>query len=178
VPFFLLQEAPTKALPEEEKINMGKRGIAFVASVALIALSGCATHQRTDGVARSTESDVRPSALPTDLVGTWSGSFAPVAADAGGKNAVGSVTLVIKDDGTYTATDRRGVSTRNYTGVVVANGRSITLRNSSGGWVSLRRRGDVLYGVVHDLSGYTIQIAVQKDSGALVSPPTAQSGRE
>jgi hypothetical protein len=52
---------------------MGKRGIVFIASIAVIALSGCATHQGTHAVARSTESDVRPAALPTDLVGTWSG---------------------------------------------------------------------------------------------------------
>ena len=97
---------------------MGKRGIGFIASIALIALSGCATHQRTDAVTRSTESDVRPAALPTNLVGTWSGSFWPIAADAGGSNAIGQVTLAIKDDGSYTLTERRGASTRNYSRTV------------------------------------------------------------
>ena len=155
---------------------MGKRGIGFIASIALIALSGCATHQGTH-VARSTESDMRPAALPTDLVGTWSGSFWPIAADAGGSNAIGQVTLAIKDDGSYTLTDRRGASTRNYSGVVVANGRTVTLRSSSGGWFPLRHRGDVLYGMSQDRrSGYTLQISVEKDSGALASPPSAQSG--
>jgi len=156
---------------------MSKRGIVLGAGILLIALSGCATHQRTDVVARSTEADVRPSALPADLVGTWSGSVMPVAPSAGGSNAVGSVTITIKDDGTYTATDRRGASTRNYSGVVVAKGRSITFRNSSGRSVSLRRRGDALYGVAQDMSGYALQISVQKDSGALAGSPPAENGR-
>jgi len=156
---------------------MGKRGIVFVATIALIVLCGCATHQRTNAVARLTESDVRPSALPADLVGTWSGSFGPILADSGGSAAIGNVTFVIKDDGTYTATERRGAWTRTYSGVVVANGRTVTLRSSSGGWFPLRHRGDVLYGMSQDRrSGYTLQISVEKDSGALASPPSAQSG--
>jgi hypothetical protein len=84
---------------------MDKRGIVFVASIGLLALSGCAMQPRTNAVARLTESDVRPSAVSTDLVGTWSGSFGPVAPDAGGSNAIGNVTLEIKDDGTYTLTE-------------------------------------------------------------------------
>ncbi len=67
---------------------MVKRGILFVASVALIALSGCATHSQSYGVAQSTESDVRPSALPSDLVGTWHVAHAPVGSDASGGNAL------------------------------------------------------------------------------------------
>ena len=143
---------------------MGKRGIVFIASITLIALSGCATNQRTDAVARSTESDARPSALPTDLVGTWSGSFWPIAADSSDRNAIGQVTLAIKDDGSYTLTERRGASTRNYSGVVVANGRTITLRSSSGGWFPLRHRGNALYGLASDpVSGFVLQISVEKD---------------
>jgi len=157
---------------------MGQRGIVFVASIALIALSGCATHQRTDGVARLTESDARPSPLPADLVGTWTGYFVPVAAGAGGEGAVGNVTLTIKDDGTYTAIERRRASTRNHSGVVAANGGTVTLRNSSGQWVSLKHRGDALYGLTHDLSGYTLQFSAQKDSGTLAGSPSAPSGGE
>jgi len=156
---------------------MGKRGIVVVASAAVIALSGCATDQRTTGVARLTESDVRPSALPADLVGTWSGSFGASVAQ-GGLGARGTVTLHIKEDGTYTLTERRGASTWNYSGVVVVNGRAITLRNSAGSSVSLRHRGDTLYGMAHDRSGDLLQISVAKDSGALASPPSAPSDRE
>ena len=157
---------------------MVKRGILFVASVALIALSGCATHSQSYGVAQSTESDVRPSALPSDLVGTWHVAYVPVGSDAGGGNAFGSATLVIKDDGTYTAIDRRKGSTRTFSGVVVANGRTITLRTSTGRWVSLMRRGGMLYGVALDqVSGYRILISVEKDTGALASPPSEPSGQ-
>jgi len=154
---------------------MVNRGIWYVAGIALIALAGCATHPPTGGVARSTESDVRPSALPTDLVGTWKGSFVPVAADSGGGNAVGDVTLVINDDGTYTVIEQRKSSRRKYSGVIVANGRTVTLKDSSGVGVSLRRRGDTLYGVARDRTGYALQVYFEKDSGALSSSPGAQT---
>jgi hypothetical protein len=158
---------------------MVNRGILFLASIALITLSGCATHLPTGGVARSTESDVRPSALPTDLVGTWSGSFWPLYAEGGGRNAIGNVTLAIKDDGTYTAIERRRASTRSSSGVVVANGRTITFRDSSGRRVSLMRSGDVLHGVFNDdLSIYPLQISIQQDSGAPASSPSAQTDRQ
>ena len=158
---------------------MGRRGIVFVATIALIVLAGCATHQRTGSVARLTESDVRPAVLPADLVGTWRGSFGPVGASSGGDTAVGTVTIVINEDGTYTATDQRRGSMRNYSGVVVVKGNTITLRTSTARSVSLRRRGDVLYGMAHDqASGYRIQISVEKDSSALASPPSSPSGRE
>jgi hypothetical protein len=156
-------------------MNMSTRGIVLVVTIALIVLWGCATQQRTNAVA-GLDSDVRPSTLPADLVGTWRGSFGPVGADAGGSGAIGNITLAIKDDGTYTVTERRGASTRNLSGVVVANRRAIMLRSSSGLWASLVRRGDALYGVVSDrISGYTLQISVAKDSGALASPASAAS---
>jgi len=174
---YRVQEAPAQMLPERGDINMGKRGIVFVATVALMVLGGCATDTRSSAVARLTDSDVRPSVLPSDLVGTWNGSFGPVGADAGGRGAVGNFTLVIKDDGTYTVTERRGASSWNHSGVVVANGHTITLRNSSGRWSSLVHRGDALYGVVPDrMTGYTLQVSVEKDSGALASPPSAPRG--
>src|SRR2546428_1348842 len=81
---------------------MGKRGIVFVATVALIALSGCATHSQSYGVAQSTESDVRPSALPSDLVGTWHVLYAPVGSDASGGDIVGSRAPPINGTGTRT----------------------------------------------------------------------------
>jgi len=42
----------------------------------------------------------------------------------------------------------------------------------------LTRRGDVLYGVTPGrLSGYMVQISVEKESGALASPASEQSSR-
>jgi len=158
---------------------MGKRGIVFGVTTALIVLGGCAAHERTNAVARSTEQDVRPSALPADLVGTWRGSFWPVGADAGGVSATGNMTLGIKDDGTYTLLiERRGGSTQNDSGVAVANGHILTLRSSSGRSLSLSHRGDALYGVTPArTSGYMVQISVEKESGALASPASDASAR-
>jgi len=155
---------------------MGKRGIVFVATIALMVFSGCATRAQTNAVARLTDSDVRPSALPSDLVGTWTGSFWTVGASTpGGVEA--NITLTINADRTYTGTERRGASTWNTSGVVVANGRTITLQTSSGRWVRLVHRGDALYGVLPDrISSYRVQASLVKDSGALASPPLAQSG--
>src|SRR5436309_13021531 len=141
-------------------------------------LSGCASKVQTiDGV-QSTNSDLGDAAVRSDLVGTSHVAYAPVGSDASGGNAFGSATLVIKDDGTYTAIDRRKGSTRTFSGVVVANGRTITLRTSTGRWVSLMRRGDMLYGVALDqVSGYRTLISVEKDTGVLANPPSAQSGQ-
>src|SRR5256885_7930173 len=105
---------------------MVKRGILFVASVALIALSGCATHSQSYGVAQSTESDVRPSALPSDLVGTWHVAYAPVGSDASGGNAFCSAAPLLKDDGTHTPIAPPKGSTPTLSGVAVADGRPIT----------------------------------------------------
>ena len=159
---------------------MGQRGIVVVASIALMALSGCATQERTNAVARLTESDARPPALPTDLVGTWSGVFAPIGEGVfDSRKASGTLTLAINDNGTYTATERRGASTWSYSGVVVANGRTIKLQSSSGRQTSLMHRGNTLYGVVLDPVGeYPLQISFEKDSGAAASPPSAQSPRQ
>jgi len=157
---------------------MGKRGIVFVSTIALIMLCGCATHQSTNAVARAAEPDVGTPGLPASLVGTWSGSFWPVGADAGGRGATGTVTLSIKDDGTYTLITHGGVAT-NDTGVAVANGRAVTLQSSSGRSLWLTRRGDVLYGVTPGrLSGYMVQISVEKESSALASPASEQSSRQ
>jgi hypothetical protein len=159
------------------EIDMSKHVTALVWSITLMALPGCATHEQPRVVARLTESDERPSALSSDLVGIWNGSFWPLGADAGGWNALGYVTFTIKDDGTYTVATRRGTSTRTYSGVVIAKGGTITLRSSAGGWYPLKRRGDVLYGVVRDtVTGYTLGISMEKRSGALVNPPSKETG--
>ena len=160
---------------------MGQRRIvtlfAFIALIALAA--GCAA-QKTDAVAsRTVASDASRSTFPHELVGTWNGSFRPVGgADGGGGNGMaGDMTLEIKDDGTYKLISiRRGRGdaagkASNDSGVVVAHGRTVTLKSSSGQWISLMRDGDALYGVSqHRGSGYTIHITVERESGTLASP--------
>jgi hypothetical protein len=152
---------------------MSQRGIVIVASVALMVLCGCATHEPTTAVARLTESDVRPPALPTDLVGTWSGSFGGVHEFS--TNVVGTMALEIRDNGKYTLTTRRGASMRTDSGVVVANGHTITLKSGSGAWTSLTRRGSAMYGLSPNVAaGFTVQLTVTKESGALASPASAE----
>ena len=156
-----------------------RRVVTLLATSAFIALvPGCAT-QKNDAVARLTASDALHSTLPTDLVGTWTGRFGPVAgADGGGGNGMaGDMMLEIKDDATYRLiSTRRGRgdaagTTTNDSGIVVANGRGITLKSSSGHWISLMRKGDALYGMTSHLrTGNTIQMSVEKDSGAFASP--------
>ncbi len=155
---------------------MGNCRIVTLASTALIVLAaGCAT-QRSGAIARLTESDASRSTVPHELVGTWSGLFRPAGGiDGGGGNGMeGAITLEIKDDATYRLISigrgRGDVAGKasNDSGVVVANGRSITLKSSSGQWIPLTRNGDTLYGVTKR-SGYTIQISVQR-AGAVEAP--------
>ena len=145
--------------------------VTLLASTALIVLAtGCATERTSDAVASLTQSDVSRSFVPRELVGAWSGWFRPAGgADGGGGNAMdGAVTLEIKDDATYklveTLRGRGDVAGKktNDSGIVVANGRTITLRSSSGQWISLRRNGNALYGVIQHRSGRTVQITVER----------------
>ncbi len=147
--------------------------VTLLASTALIVFdAGCATERTHDAVASRTQSDVSRSFVPRELVGTWSGWFRPVGgADGGGGNATdGAVTLEIKDDGTYqlveTGRGRGDMAGRKTSdsGVVVANGRTITLKSSSGQWIPLSRNGNALYGVTNHRSGRTIQITVEREA--------------
>jgi len=147
--------------------------VTLLASTALIVFdAGCATERTHDAVASLTQSDVSRSFVPRELVGTWTGWFRPVGgADGGGGNATdGAVTLEIKDDGTYqlveTGRGRGDMAGRKTSdsGVVVANGRTITLKSSSGQWIPLSRNGNALYGVTNHRSGRTIQITVEREA--------------
>ncbi len=147
--------------------------VTLLASTALIVFdTGCATERTNDAVASLTQSDVSRSFVPRELVGTWTGWFRPVGgADGGGGNATdGAVTLEIKDDGTYqlveTGRGRGDMAGRKTSdsGVVVANGRTITLKSSSGQWIPLSRNGNALYGVTNHRSGRTIQITVEREA--------------
>ena len=147
---------------------MVKCRIVTLASTALMVLAaGCAT-QKTDAVASLTASDASPSTIPRELVGTWNGWFRPVGVDGGGGGSTeGGMTLEIKDDATYrlisTRRGRGDVGASNDSGVVVANGRTITLKSSSGPWIPLTRNGRAMYGLTkHRTTGYTIQVTLEK----------------
>ena len=143
------------------------RIVTLASTVLIVVVAGCAT-QRTDAVASLTASDASRSTIPFELVGTWNGWFRPVGIDGGGGDSTeGAMTLEIKDDATYKLVEtRRGrgdVGARNDSGVVVANGRTITLKSSSGPSIPLRRNGRAMYGVTkHRTSGYTIQVTLEK----------------
>ena len=153
---------------------MVKREVVMLfASTALIVFdTGCATERTHDAVASLTQSDVSRSFVPRELVGTWTGWFRPVGgADGGGGNATdGAVTLEIKDDGTYqlveTGRGRGDMAGRKTSdsGVVVANGRGITLKSSSGQWIPLSRNGNALYGLIQHRSGRAMQITVEREA--------------
>jgi len=154
-----------------------RRVLRAVPMIALIALLPACAAEKTNAVTRLTESDALRSTLPHDLIGTWTGTFGPAAEGGGGGGKSGQLTLEIKDDASYRliSTGQGGAGTAGRpttdSGVVVANGRGITLKSSSGHWISLMRSGDALYGVISHLHrGYTIHMSVEKDSGALASP--------
>ena len=148
--------------------------VTLLTSAALIVLgTGCATQRTNDAVASLTQSDVSRSFVPRELVGTWSGWFRPTGgADGGGGNAMdGALTLEIKDDATYKLVETLGGrgdvagKKTNDSGVVIANGRGITLKSSSGPWIMLSRNGNALYGVFTHRSGRTLQITVERAAG-------------
>ena len=144
----------------------------FAFTVLIVLAAGCATQRSNDAVASLTVSDASRSFVPRELVGTWSGWFHQAGgADGGGGNSMdGAVTLEIKDDATYRLIETLGGrgdvvgKKTNDSGVVVANGRTITLRSSSGQWIPLTRNGNALYGLIQHRSGRTLQITVEREA--------------
>ena len=145
--------------------------VALLASTALISLAtGCAMQRANDAMASLTVSDASRPAVAREFVGTWNGWLGPAGgADGGGGNTMlAAMTLEIKDDGTYRLiSTRRGRGDAAGTastdaGVVVTNGRTVTLRSPSGQWIPLTRKGNALYGVSKHLSGYTVQMTLER----------------
>jgi hypothetical protein len=95
----------------------------------------------------------------------------------------GAMTLEIKDDATYrlieTLGGRGDVAGKktNDSGVVVANGRTITLKSSSGQWIPLTRNGNALYGLVQHRSGRTGRLRSARRAPAAVVKPAKCSNR-
>ena len=157
---------------------MVKREIVtlFAFTVLIVLAAGCATQRSNDAVASLTVSDASRSFVPRELVGTWSGWFGAVGAP--GLNMAGTMVLEIRDDGTYTMTTQRGGSISNDSGIIVANGRTVTLRSSSGASSSLTRRGDKLYSLSPGPTGdYSVQTSIVRESGVLASPASEPKSR-
>ena len=144
----------------------------FAFTVLIVLAAGCATQRSNDAVASLTVSDASRSFVPRELVGTWSGWFRQAGgSDGGGGNSMdGAVTLEIKDDATYRLIETLGGrgdvvgKKTNDSGVVVANGRTVTLKSSSGHWIPLTRNGNALYGLIQHRSGRAMQITVEREA--------------
>jgi hypothetical protein len=146
---------------------MRHRILALLASTAplVILAAGCAA--RGPGVAGSSPPDpVSPSAVASQLSGTWHGAFWQAGGHGTGGSAVeGEATLEIKDDATYTLTwTRRGsqTSTIRDSGIVVASGRGVTLKSARGNSLPLMRNGDTLHGLTTHATGYTVKVTVER----------------
>lgn len=147
-----------------------RRMVILLATALIVLTAGCAT-QQPGAVASLTESDVARSSIG-GLNGTWRGWFVQTGSDG---HMDGDLTLIINEDATYKLiTRRRGrgdVTGGVDSGVVVANGRSVTLSSSSGQSTQLVRKGDTLYGVTKALSGHTIQISLERTPGVPAETP-------
>ena len=132
------------------------RIVTIFAPIVLIVLAaGCAAQSTDD---RSSLSDPAAAIATNQLSGTWRGSFWQVGGWS--SHSEGDVTLEIKDDATYRLISGRGTAA-NDSGVVVATGRGVTLKSSTGQSTQLMRKGDALYGMA-TLSGRPITITVEK----------------
>jgi hypothetical protein len=159
--------------------------VAVPAAIALVVLVvGCA------GPTTSSASSPATSALapPSELAGTWAGTFGMVAADA--RLDEGRCVVQITEDQTFTATCGRNGGANNvakastWSGKVVTRGNRITFRTAQGPWVTLVRSGNTLYGVANDpltlygvandpLTGMTIMIRFEQE----VSGQAEKKGR-
>src|SRR6185503_19198216 len=151
---------------------------AALSIIAMLALAtGCAA-------LRETSSAPNPVALNEikDLSGTWSGTLGWVGASL--YEGEGTVTLQIKEDGTFTGKVTPNRGTNNLTkastlaGTVVANGSRVTLRSTEGPWTWLTfvRSGDTMY-VANDPSMQAnVMLKVDREGGR--GPATAHSNRE
>jgi hypothetical protein len=122
-------------------------GAALAAAVA-----GCAGPSAR--MASVNHGTVSTAQAPTDLSGTWRGSFSRVNASIYADDA--DCVLRIRDDGTFTQqiTPQPGANNRakasTSTGTVVEKGNRVVLRTSKGEALTLERSGDQLYGVTSD----------------------------
>jgi hypothetical protein len=143
------------------------RILTLLASTApLIVLAGCTAQSPGAGGSRLAEPAATPSAVASQLSGTWHGTFWQAGGHGTGGSAVeGEATLQIKDDATYTLTwTRRGAnaSTTRDSGLVVASGRGVTLKSAGGTSLPLTRNGDKLYGLTTHATGYTVKVTVER----------------
>ena len=145
------------------------RVVTLLAALGAL-VAGCAETEGTGAVA-SIASDAASSPA-RELTGTWRGWFVQTGSDG---HVDGEMTLVIKDDATYKIRSvrhgRADVGGSSDAGVIAVNGRTVTLKSDGGSWISLVRKGDMLYGVTKAPSGHSLQYSFQRSSGAPSESP-------
>ena len=147
--------------------------IVMLLATMIVLAAGCAT-ERTGAIASLAVSDAPPATIASGLRGTWRGWFVQTGSDG---HVEGDMTLVIKDDATYRLISIRrgrgdvGGTASKESGVVVAEGRTVTLKSATGQWTRLVHKGDSLYGMVKASSGHTLQISVERTSAVPTESP-------
>ena len=136
-----------------------RRIVMLLAATALIVgVAGCAAQGTGAGSSLSGPA-AAASTVASELSGTWRGEFYQVGGDS---HVYGYLTLEIKDDATYRLTSMRRGAASNDSGVVVANGRNVTLKSSSGQWIPLMRNGNTLYGMTQYSTGHAFKLRVER----------------
>jgi hypothetical protein len=148
---------------------MRHRILTLLASTAplVVLAAGCTVQSPgAGGSSLLPEPAASPSAVASQLSGTWHGAFWQAGGHGTGGSAVeGEATLEIKDDATYTLTwTRRGsqTSTIRDSGIVVASGRGVTLKSARGNSLPLMRNCDTLHGLTTHATGYTVKVTVER----------------
>jgi hypothetical protein len=118
--------------------------IVLAAASLLMLAAGSA---RQSAWADSAAPAAYSSAAPSELTGTWHGTFQELAASY--RDIQGRITIRINDDGTFTASspNRPQVS-----GTVDVRGNRVIFESSKGARTTLMRSGNTLYGVTEDLA--------------------------
>jgi hypothetical protein len=130
-----------------------RRIVTLVVAMALIVLGLGIGSSRAQSTSTS-------STDASELRGPWRGWFNIVGGDA---DRQGDLALEINDDATYTLTWTRKGTTSKESGGIVATGKRVGLRNTSGQQMTLVRNGDTLYGLSnYGAGGHPIQVMLRK----------------
>jgi hypothetical protein len=138
-----------------------RRIVVGILTVLLsLVVTGCAGRATHTGAAlagsAASSSDAR-------LSGTWHGTFHELFT-VGEGGAVGTISLVINNDQTFTET-LTGLDAVTLYGVVITKGDSVVLQNSSGGSVALtlNRKDCTIHGATRFLiAGRVVAVQLEK----------------
>ena len=140
-----------------------QRRIVTLVVLTSLALVGAGCAAQSTGMSGA-DGAAAPSPIPSELTGTWRGRFNNVAGDSTDRQ--GDLVLEIKDDASYRLSWTRKGATSNESGVILATGSgAVTLRSSSGHSLTLKRRGNALYGMSTYPGGHAVSVSIEKAEG-------------